>query len=103
MNERWLSDSILNTAQRPSPISTTPAFSPGPCTTRGPVVGSFLRWMRELLYERCSLHTADDIPSSVQFGPRPKISRIFLYSSSLSLCCSRTALVITDAFMDDSF
>src|SRR4030095_3364252 len=98
MNEGWLCDSILNTTQRPSPISTAPAFSPGPCTTRGPVVGNFLRWMRELLYEQCSLHMAENMPSSVQFGSLPRISRILLYSSSLSLCCSRTALVITDAF-----
>ena len=49
MNDGWLCDSILKTAARPSPMSTAPAFSPGPCSTRGPVVGSFLRWMRELL------------------------------------------------------
>ncbi len=49
MNDGWLCDSILKTAARPSPMSTAPAFSPGPCTTRGPVVGSVLRWIFELL------------------------------------------------------
>jgi hypothetical protein len=49
MNDGWLCDSILNTAHRPSPMSTAPAFSPGPCTTRGPVVGSVFRCTRELL------------------------------------------------------
>ena len=31
MKEGWLCDSILNATARPSPMSTTPAFSPGPC------------------------------------------------------------------------
>ena len=43
MNEGWLWLSILKTTQRPSPMSTTPAFSPGPCMTLSPVVGSFRR------------------------------------------------------------
>ncbi len=47
MKEGWLCDSILKTTASPSPMSTTPAFSPGPCSTRGPVVGNFLRWTRE--------------------------------------------------------
>src|SRR3954469_5789843 len=33
----WLCDSILKTAANPSPMSTTPAFSPGPRMTRRPV------------------------------------------------------------------
>ncbi len=36
----WLWDSILKTQASPSPMSTAPAFSPGPWSTRGPVVGS---------------------------------------------------------------
>ena len=36
----WLCDSILNTTDHPSPISTAPAFSPGPWTTPGPLAGS---------------------------------------------------------------
>ena len=49
MNEGWLWLSILKTMARPSPMSTTPAFSPGPCRMHGPWVGSVLRWTRELL------------------------------------------------------
>ena len=40
----WLCDSILNTAATPSPTSTTPAFSPGPCSTLSPWLGSRRRW-----------------------------------------------------------
>ena len=43
MKEGWLWDSILNTAANPCPMSMTPAFSPGPCTTRGPAVGSLFK------------------------------------------------------------
>ncbi len=43
----WLWLSILKTATRPSPMSTTPAFSPGPQTTQGASVGSFFRWARD--------------------------------------------------------
>ena len=43
----WLWLSILKQTARPSPRSTTPAFSPGPCSTRGPCVGSLPRWARE--------------------------------------------------------
>ena len=38
--EGWLWLSILKTAAKPSPMSMTPAFSPGPWITRGPSVGS---------------------------------------------------------------
>src|SRR6476469_7334057 len=95
MKDGWLCDSILNTTHKPSPMSTAPAFSPGPCTTRGPVVGSFLRWTRELLYEQCSDHMTENMPSSVILGSRPKISRIFLYSSSVRLCCAKSSLMST--------
>ena len=47
MKDGWLCDSILKHTARPSPMSTTPAFSPGPWMTRGPVVGNFFKWMRE--------------------------------------------------------
>src|SRR6185503_12102689 len=97
MKDGWLCDSILKTTHKPSPMSTAPAFSPGPCTTRGPVVGSFLRWTRELLYEQCSDHMTENMPSSVIFGSRPKISTIFLYSSSVRLCCAMRFFVITGA------
>ena len=36
----WLWLSILKTAASPSPMSTTPAFSPGPQITQGAWVGS---------------------------------------------------------------
>ena len=39
----WLWLSILKTATQPWPMSTTPAFSPGPCRTRGPEVGNSRR------------------------------------------------------------
>ncbi len=47
MNDGWLWLSILKTTAWPSPMLTTPAFSPGPCRTRGPLVGSWPRCTRE--------------------------------------------------------
>ena len=38
--EGWLCDSTLNATATPSPRSRTPAFSPGPCSTRSPLEGS---------------------------------------------------------------
>ena len=38
--EGWLWLSILSATAMPSPTSTTPAFSPGPWSTRSPVVGN---------------------------------------------------------------
>ena len=61
----WLCDSILKTAANPSPMSTTPAFSPGPWMTRGPFVGRRRRCTRDDLYEQCSLHITLKTPSSV--------------------------------------
>ena len=49
MKEGWLWLSILKTAASPPPMSTAPAFSPGPWSTCGPVVGSCRRSARELL------------------------------------------------------
>ena len=49
MNDGWLWLSILKTTARPSPMSMTPAFSPGPWITRSPRVGSRFRCFRELL------------------------------------------------------
>ena len=59
MKEGWLWLSILNTAAKPSPMSTTPAFSPGPEMTWGPVVGSVFSHRFDDLYEQCSLHIAE--------------------------------------------
>ncbi len=47
MKDGWLWLSILKTAASPSPMSITPAFSPGPQITRGPVVGSRRNHLRE--------------------------------------------------------
>jgi hypothetical protein len=65
---------ILNATAQPSPISTTPAFS-SPAFTRmfAPVVGNFFSSRREFLYEQCSLHITEKMPSSVKFGSRPRI------------------------------
>src|SRR5438132_13256593 len=94
MNDGWLWLSILKTAARPSPMSTTPAFSPGPWMTCGPSVGSFLRKERELLYEQCSLHITENIPSSVRFGSCPRRVTIFCDSSSVSPCLVMRSLVM---------
>ena len=42
----------------------------------GPVVGSFFRWRRELLYEQCSDHITEKMPSSTRLGSRPSASRM---------------------------
>ena len=47
MKDGWLWLSILKTAACPSPISTTPAFSPGPQMTQGASVGSLRSHTRE--------------------------------------------------------
>ena len=47
MKEGWLWLSILNTTACPSPMSTTPAFSPGPQMTQGASVGSLRSQTRE--------------------------------------------------------
>src|ERR1700722_1390497 len=79
----WLCDSILNTAARPSPMSTTPAFSPGPWITQGARVGSCFSQILDDLYEQCSDHMTLKMPSSVRFGGRPMIVRTRAYSSVL--------------------
>src|SRR5277367_2431038 len=73
MKDGWLWLSILKTTASPSPISTTPAFSPGPQMTCGPVVGSVFSQTFDDLYEQCSLHIAEKTPSSVRFGVRSRI------------------------------
>src|SRR5579871_4293358 len=80
----WLWLSILKTTARPSPMSITPAFSPGPWITQGALVGSPRRWMREDLYEQCSFHIAEKIPSSVKVGSRPISFTMRSYSSAFS-------------------
>ena len=47
--EGWLWLSTLNATARPSPRSRTPAFSPGPCSTRAPSLGQALQEERRVL------------------------------------------------------
>src|SRR5439155_13654136 len=91
MNEGWLWLSILNTTASPSPISTTPAFSPGPQITRGPAVGNVLSQIFDDLYEQCSLHIAAKMPSSVTLGVRPRIVTACSNSSFVSPCSAARA------------
>src|SRR5579859_5318768 len=86
MKDGWLWLSILKMAARPSPISITPAFSPGPQITHGAVVGRVFSHFFELLYEQCSDHITEKMPSSVRLGSRPMISSTSLYSSGLRPC-----------------
>ena len=52
-------------------MSMTPAFSPGPWITHGALVGSVRKWIFEDLYEQCSFHIAEKMPSSVKVGVAP--------------------------------
>lgn len=99
MNEGWLCDSTLKATHQSSPISTTPAFSPGGTITRGPRVGRRFRCTRDDLYEQCSDHITLKTPSSVKFGSRPKSSQIRAYSSVVKLCCSIVSDVIVGSLI----
>src|SRR6266700_3637754 len=95
MNEGWLWLSILNTTASPSPISMTPAFSPGPQITCSPVVGNVWSQIFDDLYEQCSLHIAEKMPSSVRFGVRPRIATARSNSSALSpISAARAAVTL---------
>src|SRR6185312_2921097 len=91
----WLWDSILNAIATPSPIATTPAFSPGPCMTAAPSVGSVRSVLRECLYEQCSFHSALTTPSSVNVGVRPNMLQMRSNSDSVSPCSCTSAGVIS--------
>src|SRR6476620_6755210 len=95
----WLWLSILNTTAGPSPMSITPAFSPGPWITQGALVGSPRRWMREDLYEQCSFHIAEKIPSSVKVGARPINFKMRSYSSGFRPWLATSSGVIWGSFM----
>src|SRR5215212_5061893 len=82
--EGWLWLSILNASAHPSPTSTTPAFSPGPCKTRSPSFGKRPRSGREFFYPQCSLHITENSESSRKFGALPISSRMRSYSKSES-------------------
>src|SRR5262249_19074146 len=79
-------------------MSITPAFSPGPWITQGALVGSPRRWMREDLYEQCSFHIGEKIPSSVKVGSRPISFRMRSYSSGLSPWAATSSGVIFGSF-----
>src|SRR5262245_48179777 len=75
-------------------MSITPAFSPGPWITQGACVGSVRRWIFEDLYEQCSFHIAEKMPSSVKVGSRPISLRRRSYSSGLRPWASTSAGVM---------
>src|SRR5436305_10278818 len=86
-------------------MSITPAFSPGPWITHGALVGNPRRWIREDLYEQCSFHIAEKMPSSVKVGTRPISFRIRAYSSGLrpweatssGVICGSLGIMMPDA------
>src|SRR5712671_7279350 len=80
-------------------MSMTPAFSPGPWITHGALVGNPLRCSREDLYEQCSFHIAEKIPSSVKLGTRPISLRMRSYSSGFSPWLATSSGVIWGSFM----
>src|SRR5205085_10033472 len=73
-------------------MSTTPAFS-SPALTRilAPVVGNFFSSFLEFLYEQCSLHITEKMPSSVKFGSRPRICLMRSNSSGVRPCFSTSS------------
>src|ERR1700752_2993276 len=75
-------------------MSTTPAFSPGPWITRGPLVGSVFSHFLDDLYEQCSFHIAEKMPSSVKVGARPISWRMRWYSSGLRPCSATSSGVM---------
>src|SRR5206468_6969132 len=57
----------------------------------GPVVGNFFSSRREFLYEQCSLHMTEKIPSSVKLGSRPRIFLMRSNSSGMRPCSATTS------------
>src|ERR1700733_734425 len=56
--------------------------------TCGPLVGSLRKGRRDDLYEQCSFHIAETMPSSVKVGVRPISATSRAYSSGLSPCAT---------------
>src|SRR6476469_2868826 len=88
MYDGWLCDSTLNVIAQPSPMSTTPAFSPLPASIEARISSvvvspKYLLCTLDDLYEQCSDHMTEYMASSASVGLRPRISRIRAYSSSL--------------------
>src|SRR5262249_18309457 len=79
----WLCDSTLKATAAPSPRSITPAFSPGPCSTRSPSDGRWRSSRAECLYPQCSDQRTENTASSKSFGSRPCSSLIRPNSQSV--------------------
>src|SRR5262249_44450869 len=78
----------------------TPAFSPGPQMTCGAVVGKVFSQIFDDLYEQCSLHIAEKMPSSVRFGVRPRIEQQCANSSALRpISAARSAVTLLSAIV----
>src|SRR6266403_163886 len=77
-----------------------PAFSsPAPTRIFGDFVGKVLSNGRLFLYEQCSLHITEKMPSSVYDNSRPRIPLAFSYSSGVRLCCRTNSGVIAGSFI----
>src|SRR5689334_10925548 len=78
-----------------------PAFSsPAPTRIFGDLVGNVFSSGRLFLYEQCSLHMTEKIPSSVYVGSRPRIPFTFSYSSGVRLCFRTNSVVIAGSVVD---
>src|SRR6185312_15998017 len=75
-------------------MSMMPAFSPGPWITHGALVGSPRKCTFDDLYEQCSFHIAEKMPSSVSVGSRPISLRMRSYSSALRPCSATSSGVM---------
>src|ERR1700754_2551060 len=62
--------------------------------THGALVGRPRKWMRDDLYEQCSFHIAEKMPSSVKLGTRPISFKMRSYSSGLRPCEATSSGVI---------
>src|SRR4051794_27896697 len=74
---------MRSASARSSSIAMTPAPSPGPTSTHGASVGNRPRYLRDDLYEQCSLHITEYIASSRSDGSRPSRRTMALNSSSV--------------------
>src|SRR4051812_32059091 len=66
--------------------------------TWGPLVGNPRRCIFEDLYEQCSFHIAEKMPSSVMVGSRPISCRMRSYSSGLRPCSATSSGVMVGSF-----
>src|SRR4029077_19210286 len=66
----------------------------------GPVVGNFFSSFLEFLYEQCSLHMTEKIPSSVKFGSRPRIFLMRSNSSGVRPCSATSSGVTVGSTID---